>query len=83
MKIEQQAGLITDLELQPVFLLQAAFRDQQGTHHRAMTYRADFQYKTDGKPVVVDVKGVKTEAYRMRKKLFIAKYPHLEFREIR
>ena len=37
-------------------------------------YYADFDYVQDGKHVVEDVKGVKTEAYKIKKKLMLERY---------
>ena len=74
---EQQAGRITELELQPKFQLQELFKDNLGRTHRAISYIADFQYKRDKQIVVVDVKGMKTEVYRIKKKLFLYKYGSL------
>ncbi len=83
LKLKEQAGFIRDLELQPVFLLQASFvRD--GKTHRTLTYRADFRYfDTEiGRTVVEDCKGFKTEIYRIKKKLLLFNLPeHIVFRE--
>lgn len=72
------AGVITDLELQPKFLLQSKFR-HEGKTVRAMTYKADFRFLDHRQtisciPTVVEAKGHRTEAYKMRRKLFLAKY---------
>jgi hypothetical protein len=37
-------------------------------------YYADFDYYKDGKHIVEDVKGVKTEAYKIKKKLMLERY---------
>jgi hypothetical protein len=46
-----------------------------GVNHRAIIYIADFQFYdvTDGKIHVVDAKGMKTEVYKIKKKLFLHK----------
>jgi hypothetical protein len=80
LRIVEGLGHIRHLELQPVYLLQAAFREN-GKHHRAITYRADFRFQRGGKTVVVDRKGFKTAAYKIKAKLFRAKYPDIEFEE--
>jgi hypothetical protein len=74
------AGVITDLRLQPQFLLQAGFM-HEGRKIQSMKYTADFQYELNGNQVVVETKGFKTEGYKMRRKLFLAKFPKLIFRE--
>jgi hypothetical protein len=40
----------------------------------SMNYTGDFLIELNGKTLVIECKGVKTEPYRMRKKLFIHKY---------
>jgi hypothetical protein len=37
-------------------------------------YYADFVYYKDGELIVEDVKGVKTEAYKIKKKLMLERY---------
>jgi len=69
----EAAGAIKELELQPVFVLQ---EKQPGM--RAIKYVADFSFVRDGCRVVVDVKGVKTPAFRIKEKLFRAKFQDLD-----
>ena len=69
------SGEIRGLSLQPSFQIATAYKiDSNGKKKRvqAMRYTPDFKYKEKGKWVVVEVKGVKTEAYNIRKKLFLA-----------
>ena len=40
----------------------------------SISYRADFVYTLDGEVIVEDVKGYRTEAYRLKKKLMKAVY---------
>jgi hypothetical protein len=77
LKVAQQVGAISDLELQPSFLLQEGFTDSTGKRHRPITYRADFRFKRDGKLVIADRKGPLTPPFRMKEKMFRAKYPEL------
>ena len=82
LKLRKRAGDILDFKLQPEFILQDAFTDSMGNKHRAIKYRADFLviygvYNSE----VVDVKGVKTREYQIKKKLFLKKYPEHEFTE--
>ena len=76
-------GEITHLELQPRFELQEAFR-YHGKAVRKIEYVADFRYRDrDGNDVVEDVKGVKTEGYKLKRKLFLFRYgDSIDFREI-
>ena len=79
-------GTIKELTLQPEYILQDAFRDRDGKHHRAIKYVSDFRYKLDGNIVVEDVKSsakFQTDVYRIKKKLFIRKYGNkLIFKEV-
>jgi len=82
LKMLENAGKIRDLKLQPKFLLQESFK-YKGKTQRAIFYIADFEYIDErGQRVVEDVKGVKTEVYKIKKKLFLKKYPQVEFKEI-
>ena len=76
----ERAGVISNLILQPKFLLQESFKRKE--NHRAIFYIADFEYIENGKRVVEDVKGVKTDVYQLKKKLFLKKYPQVVFREL-
>ena len=78
LKLWGQAGAIEDLQVQPAFILEPR-HPHLGT--RAITYRADFSYMRDGKRVVIDAKGYRMEVYRIKAKLFRARYPEVEFQE--
>lgn len=71
---------ITGLKLQPEFVLQESFKDSQGKTHRAIKYRADFQYTQNGHTIVEDVKGKETPVFKLKAKMFIKRYPGLIFR---
>jgi Protein of unknown function (DUF1064) len=77
LKISQQQGLISDLQLQPRFLLQGSFRDSEGVTHRPIYYVADFSFKRDGHTVVVDVKGMETDTWKLKKKMFLYHHPYV------
>lgn len=64
----ERAGKITNLERQVKFEL---IPKQDG--ERACTYVADFVYRNadNGKTIVEDCKGYKTEVYRIKKKLML------------
>lgn len=84
LKLLEKASQVTNLSIQPRFILQCAFTDNTGIKQRPIEYVADFAYydkhtKTD---VVEDVKGVKTDVYKLKKKLFLYAYQDLDFREI-
>ena len=82
LKLLEKAGKIKELELQKEDELQPSFKLNNKTS-RKITYRSDFTYKTteDDKLHVVDVKGFRTDVYRMKKKLFEYKY-RIEIEEI-
>lgn len=84
LKVFEKAGQISNLELQPVFLLQEKYRDVQGKAVREITYIADFRYieTCSGKSITIDVKGLKTEVYKLKKKLLLFKYKDLNFKEV-
>ena len=82
LKLLEKAGKIKELELQKEFELQPSYKLNNKTS-RKITYRTDFTYKTteDDKLHVVDVKGFRTDVYRLKKKLFEYKY-RIEIEEI-
>lgn len=83
--LREQAGEISDLKLQTVWVLQDAFRDRDGMHHRAITYRDDFDFLEQdiAERVVIDAKGTETEVYKIKRKLFLFRYPHVVFRQMK
>ncbi|WP_316057616.1 DUF1064 domain-containing protein [Finegoldia magna] len=85
LKLFFKAGLIRNLELQPRFLLQDEFFDKNEVKHKKIEYVADFLYiDNNGKAIVEDVKGVLTDVYKIKKKMFLKIYDdQYEFREIR
>ena len=82
LKLLEKAGKIKELELQKEYELQPSYKLGNKTS-RKITYRADFTYKStkDDKLHVIDVKGFRTEVYRLKKKLFEYKYK-IEIEEI-
>jgi hypothetical protein len=76
LKLLQKNNYIRELELQPKFLIHPEFIDFSGKKHRPIYYVADFKYWDikDKKYIIEDVKGMKTEVYKLKKKLFLAKY---------
>jgi hypothetical protein len=97
LKIREQAGEIRNLEIHPAYIIAPAFA-RQGKAYPPIIYVADFSYKEKAHPfagksnicdpflwrsVVEDVKGVETEAFRVKKKLFLATYPGIIFRVVK
>lgn len=79
-ELEKQ-GNIGKLILQPRFLLQEGFR-KNGKAYRKIEYVADFMYEQDGKLIIEDVKGMKTDVYKLKQKLFEKRYQDLTIKEI-
>lgn len=75
LKLLERAGEITDLELQPKFILLDGFY-YGGKKEREISYVADFKYydKAKSKIIVEDVKGFKTDVYKIKRKLFLSQY---------
>lgn len=69
----EEDGAIEDLRRQVRYELVPAF-DVDGKHYRPVYYVADFVYMVDGKTVVEDVKGVMTDVYKLKSKLFARRY---------
>lgn len=90
----QKAGEISRLVCQPRFTLQEAFQDlrigktKAGKPRtvRAILFTADFKYwcNKSNQWVIEDVKSPasKTTAYEIRKRLFLRRYPDMDFREV-
>jgi hypothetical protein len=75
LKNELGLGIIGNLKLQPEFILQDGFKIS-GKKFREIKYVADFMYTRNGKTIVEDVKGIKTEVYKIKKKMFLKRYNH-------
>ena len=76
-------GMIKDLILQPVFILQEKFKYKDETI-RAIKYIADFQWtnRYSKEIIVEDVKGFKTDIYKLKRKLLLNKFPNINFVEV-
>ena len=82
LKLMEDDRLIFNLKLQPKYLLQGSFK-RHGVIYRAIHYIADFEYiDKEGKTIVEDVKGIKTDVYKIKKKMFLFLNPDVIFREI-
>ena len=82
----KQHGEIVCIRLQPSYTLLGAFTDNQGNKQRPITYTADFFVTyADGHSEVIEVKGVRTRDYLLRKKLFlyVMRKKDIIFREVR
>ncbi|MCQ2754275.1 MAG: DUF1064 domain-containing protein [bacterium] len=80
----ERLGTVAKLMCQVEFELQPAFTDFSGKKQRAINYIADFVYVKGGKIIVEDVKSNMTctlPDYRLKKKMFMFKYPQYQFFE--
>ena len=77
----EKTNKISNLQLQVKYELQPKFKRDNKTY-RSITYIADFAYEENGKTVVIDVKGFKTDVYKLKKKLLLYNYPNIIFKEI-
>ena len=69
---QKQAGEIVRIGFQPSYTLLAGFVDNTGKKQRPITYTADFFVTfADGHSEVIEVKGMRTRDYLLRKKLFL------------
>lgn len=82
LKMLERAGIIRDLTLQPEFILQPSFF-HKGKKIQAIKYFADFAYLDlrTNRSIVEDCKGMKTEIYKMKKKILLFRYPEINFVE--
>lgn len=82
LRIQEDLGLISDLRRQVKFVLIPAQREPDtvgargGIHRgklieREVAYYADFAYQQNGEMVVEDVKGMRTEVYKVKRKLML------------
>lgn len=80
LKLLMRSGAIRDLRLQVRFPLEF-----DGV--AVATYVADFVYQEllggAWRQVVEDTKGFATQVYKLKKRLFLQAYPHIDFREIK
>lgn len=84
LKALELVGKIDMLELQPRFELQESFK-HKGKTIRKIEYVADFLYRdlSTYELIVEDVKGVKTDVYKLKKKLFLKRYGNeYKFKEV-
>lgn len=82
----KQHGEILRIGFQPQYTLLEGFKDNTGKKQKPITYTADFFVAyADGRNEVIEVKGVRTRDYQLRKKLFLhmMKDTDVIFREVR
>lgn len=82
LKDREKKGEIRYLKLQYPIEIQPAFTDRQGKKIRAITYKADFYFYDRIRKSwrIIDVKGFKTDVYKLKKKLLL--YKGIEIEEV-
>ena len=83
---KKRLGEIKSIDLQPTYTLLEGFRDNTGKAQKPITYTADFLVEyDDGRREVIEVKGMRTRDYLLRKKLFLyaMRETDILFREVR
>lgn len=73
LKLLEKSGIIKDLKMQVKFELQPSYKFK-GKTIRSINYIADFTYIQNGELIVEDVKGIQTDSFKIKKKIFEYKY---------
>jgi len=81
LKLLERGHIVSDLVLQPRMVLQKSFKDHLNKTHRKIEYVCDFSYIKDGQEIWEDVKGYKTDVYKIKMKLFVYQNPNIIFLE--
>lgn len=71
LRLLERAGAVTDLRRQVKFELIPTQRIDGKVVERACSYVADFTYMENGQQVVEDAKGMRTQEYRLKRKLML------------
>ena len=78
LKDRKEKGEIKEFKLQPRYILQDSFK-LNGENIRKIEYVADFEIINDDDTVeIVDIKGMATSDAKLKRKLFLFKYPNLK-----
>lgn len=81
LKAMEDSGVIHNLQTQVSFELQPKYVTKDGRKIRPISYVADFVYERDGVTYAQDSKGMKTDVYKIKRKMFEYKYPDIVFIE--
>lgn len=76
----QRIGVIKNLQRQVPYELQPPYTTRDGRKIRKIEYIADFVYEQGGETIVEDAKGVQTDVFKIKRKMFEYKYPDLIFK---
>lgn len=69
----EKGGVISDLQRQVKYVLIPSQKEGKKTIERECSYKADFVYTDNetGETIVEDVKGMRTEVYKIKRKLML------------
>lgn len=71
---QKKKGKVIDIKLQPKYEI-----IEKVANFRATNYVADFEVKLPGGHItVIDIKGMATDTAKIKRKLFMVKYPNVE-----
>jgi hypothetical protein len=73
LKVLEQQKVISNLQRQVKYVLLPSQKDSrtQKTIEREITYLADFVYEKGSQTIVEDVKGLRTDVYKIKRKLML------------
>ena len=79
----EKGGIISDLQRQVKFVLIPSQKEGKKTIERECCYYADFAYHDNetGETVVEDVKGMRTDVYKIKRKLMLWVH-HIKITEV-
>lgn len=80
LRLLERAGEISALEVHPVYVIFDGV-DAKGKR-QVIRYEGDFGYTENGRRVVCDVKGVRTDVYKLKRKMFECRYHDIDFVEV-
>jgi Protein of unknown function (DUF1064) len=70
LRLLEREGQISDLELQPSFILAPSVRFSDSKRTKpALKYIADFEYMEKGVKIIEDVKGMQTPVFKIKRHL--------------
>lgn len=80
--IRLEAGEISDLQTSVQFWFVIDGKALKHRNGRRVGYLADFSFIENGHYVVVEVKGFSVRDWPLRRAIFCALYPNIDFREV-
>ena len=79
LRLQASLNEIKHFEIQVPYPLLDRFQAATGENIRSITYKLDFVVKhLDGTVQAIDIKGISTEVAKIKRKLFMNKYPMIQ-----